>query len=100
MTVLLLLLSLILALSSSVQNSASQDDKSPVAIITSKWFRDRQPIDNAVSVSVPPVAAVTSADKIYERQRRGNDPAGGRDPKADTLDARGAELERIVKESR
>ena len=100
MRVLLLLLSLFLVLGSSAQNSASQDDKSPVVIITSKWFRDRQPIDNAVSVSVAPVAAVTSADKIYERQKRVNDPAGVRDPKADTLDARGAELDRIVQESR
>ncbi len=100
MRVLLLILSLLLISESSVQNSASQDDKSPVVIITSKWFRDRQPIDNAVSVSIPPVAAVTSADKIYERQKRANDPAGVRDPKADTLDARGAELDRIVQESR
>src|SRR5438046_3476910 len=100
MRVLLLLLSLLPIPGSLAQNSASQDDKSPVVIITSKWLRDRQPIDNAVSVSVPPVAAVTSADKIYERQRRVNDPAGVRDPKADTLDARGAELDRIVQESR
>ena len=100
MRVLLLILSLLLIPESSAQNSASEDGKSPVVIITSKWFRDRQPIDNAVSVSVPPVAAVTSADKIYERQRRVNDPAGVRDPKADTLDARGAELDRIVQESR
>ena len=100
MRVLLLLLSLLFIPGSLAQNSASQDDKSPVVIITSKWLRDRQPIDNAVSVSVPPVAAVTSADKIYERQKRVNDPAGVRDPKADTLDARGAELDRIVQESR
>jgi len=100
MRVLLLLLLLLLIPGSLAQNSAGQGDKSPVVIITSKWFRDRQPIDNAVSVSVPPVAAVTSADKIYERQKRVNDPAGTRDPKADTLDARGAELDRIVQESR
>src|SRR2546427_4515234 len=100
MRVLLLLLSLLLIPGSLAQNSASQDDKSPVVIITSKWLRDRQPIDNAVSVSVPPVAAVTSADKIYERQRRVNDPAGVRDPKADTPDARGAEVDRIVQETR
>ena len=100
MRVLLLLLSLLFIPGSLAQNSASQDDKAPVVIITSKWLRDRQPIDNAVSASVPPVAAVTSADKIYERQKRVNDPAGVRDPKADTLDARGAELDRIVQESR
>lgn len=100
MRVLLLLFSLLLITGSLAQNSASQDDKSPVVIITSRWFRDRQPIDNAVSVSIAPVAAVTSADKIYERQKRANDPAGVRDPKADTLDARSADLDRIVQESR
>lgn len=100
MRVLLFLLPVLLIPGSLAQNSASQDDKTPVVIIASKWFRDRQPIDNAVSVSVPPVAAVTAADKISERQRRANDPAGVRDPKADTLDARGAELDRIVQESR
>src|SRR2546427_10336961 len=98
MRVLLLILSLLLIPESSAQNSASEDGKSPVVIITSKWFRDRQPIDNAVSVSVPPVAAITSADKIYERQRRGQDPAGGKGPKAHTPDARGAQMGRSVQE--
>ena len=100
MRVLLLLFSLLLVTEPSIQNSPGQDDKSPIVIITSRWSRDRQAIENAVSVSVSPAAAMTAADKISERQRRVNDPAGVRDPKADTLDARGAELDRIVQESR
>jgi len=100
MRVLLLLFSLLLVTEPSIQNSPGQDDKSPIVIITSRWSRDRQAIENAVSVSVSPAAAITAADKISERQRRVNDPAGVRDPKADTLDARGAELDRIVQESR
>jgi hypothetical protein len=84
----------------AVQKVGSQEDRSPLVIISSKWFKDRQPADNAVSVSVAPAAAITSADKISERQRRANDPVGVRDPNADTLDARGAELDRIVQESR
>jgi hypothetical protein len=39
-------------------------------------------------------------DKNFERNRRINDPAGARDPNADTLDARSAALEKIVQEAR
>lgn len=91
---------LLLVSSSFAQDLGVPGNESPVLIITSRWFRDRQPVENSASVSVPPVAAVTAADKISERQRRANDPQGVRDPRADTLDARGAELERIVQESR
>ena len=100
MRVLFLLLSPLLIPGSLAQNGASQDDKSPVVIITSKWFRDRQSSDNAVSVSTTPAPAMISANRNFERQRRVNDPAGVRDPNADTLDGRGAELDRIVQQSR
>jgi hypothetical protein len=43
---------------------------------------------------------MTSADKVNERAKRINDPAGVRDPLADTLDARSAALEKSVQESR
>ena len=100
MRVLLVLLFLLLIPCSSAQNSASQENRSPVSIISSKWFRDRQSIDNAVSVSTTPAPAMISANRNFERQRRINDPAGVRDPNADTLDGRAAELDRIVQQSR
>ena len=42
---------------------------------------------------------MTQADKNYDRNLRINDPAGTRDPNADTLDARGAALEKSVRDS-
>ncbi len=44
-----------------------------------------------------PSRAVTTADKNLERNARANDPAGKRDPNADTLDARGQALEAITR---
>jgi hypothetical protein len=80
--------------------SQNPDDKSPLVVLDFKWSRDRQPVTNAVSVSTTPAPAMTAANKNFEKQRRVNDPAGVRDPNADTLDGRGAELERIVQQSR
>ena len=39
---------------------------------------------------------MTQANKNLERTARGNDPAGVRDPNADTVDSRGAALEKSV----
>jgi hypothetical protein len=95
----LLLLPLLLIFGDSTQNPAPLDGSSPVVVVSFKWFKDRQPIDNAVAAPTPQPAPI-AADKNFERQKRINAPAGDRDPHADTLDARGAELERIVQESR
>lgn len=97
MFILVLLLPLFMI---SAKAQQSTDEESPLVVLAFKWVRDRQPLDNAVSVSVPPVAAVTANDKIFARQRRANDPAGMRDPNADSIDSRSAELDRIVQESR
>ena len=97
----LLLLPLLLIFGGSTQNPAPQDgSSSPVVVVGFKWFKDRQPVDNAVAAPVLPQSAPISADKNFERQKRINASAGDRDPHADTLDARGAELDRIVQESR
>lgn len=82
------------------QTSALVDEnKLPVVVVDAGWLRDRRASDQAVQ-SVGPAAAPTRADKNFERQKRVNDPVGVRDPNADTLDSRGAELERIVQQSR
>ncbi len=77
-----------------------QSEQAPLTVLSSKWGRDRQPIGNAVSASVALQPAMISPNKSNERQKRVNDPAGIRDPTADTLDGRAAELDRIVQESR
>jgi hypothetical protein len=97
MRIFLFLLPFLLMTGSPLQNP---DDKSPLVVLDFKWSRDRQPVTNAVSASMTPAPAMTAANKNFEKQRRINDPAGVRDPNADTLDGRGAELERIVQESR
>lgn len=96
----LLLLRLLLLFGYSGQNPAPTDESSPIVVVSFKWFKDRQPIDNAVSSLSVPQPALIAADKNFEKQKRINASAGDRDPHADTLDARGSELERIVQESR
>jgi hypothetical protein len=100
MKLLLLLPCLLLPGLSYGQTSAPvEETKSPVVILDAGWLRDRRGSDQAVQ-SMAPAAAPTKADKNFERQKRINDPAGVRDPNADSLDSRGSELERIVQQSR
>src|SRR6266542_3664143 len=78
----------------------SPKDNAPVLIVNFRWVKDRQPIGNASSASVTPAPAMIAANRNFEKQKRINDPAGVRDPNADTLDGRGAELDRITQEAR
>jgi hypothetical protein len=97
----LLLLSLILIFISPYQDKAVSDDGSLVVVLGSKWSKSRHKIEKAeTAATVAPAAAMTAADRNFERNRRINDPAGARDPNADTLDARSAALEKIVQEAR
>jgi hypothetical protein len=96
----LLLLPLLLIFGHSSQNSAPVDESSPVVVVSHKWFKDRQPADNAVSLTAAPQPGITNADKNFARQQRVNASAGDRDPRADSVDTRAGELERIVQESR
>jgi hypothetical protein len=72
-------------------------EDSPLTVLSARWSRDRQPIENAASGSsiLPPQPAMTRDNKNFEKQRRINAPPGERDPNADTTDTRGNELERI-----
>src|SRR5688572_5796382 len=70
-------------------------DGSPITVLTFKWSRSRQAVGTSHSDKPVPSRAVTTADKNLERNARVNDPAGKRDPNADTLDARGQALEAI-----
>jgi len=96
----LLLLPLFLTPSPSPQNPTAVEESSPVVVLSFKWFKDRQPVENAVKAPTTPQPAMIAANKNFEKQRRVNASAGERDPNADTLDGRSAELERIVQESR
>jgi hypothetical protein len=97
---ILFLLPLLLVFGDLTQNPTPPDESPPVVVVSFKWSRDRQSIDHAVASTSSPQPALITADKNFERQKRVNASAGERDPRADTLDARGAELDRIVQESR
>ena len=72
-------------------------DESQIAVISYKWSRTRQTRDNAPGDNPLPAGAVTQADKNFDKNARINDPAGVRDPKADTTDTRSSELEKSVR---
>ena len=100
MKFLWLLLFLLFSVPLYAQTNAPDDRKAPIVVVGAKWMRDRQASDKAVQSAVGPAPAITKESKNFERQKRVNDPVGMRDPNADTLDARGSELERIVQQSR
>jgi hypothetical protein len=93
-------LPLLLILLAPIQNPSYTTEGEPVLVVSSRWARSRLTVEQAESVSVPPVAAVISANKIVERNRRADIPAGMRDPNLDTLDGRSAALEKSVQDSR
>jgi len=94
----LLLLTLLLPL--TLQGGAVAPDGSPLAVVGSRWEKGRIAVPKADTSRTTPAAAMSPADRNFERNRRINDPAGVRDPKADTLDGRSAALEKSVQESR
>ncbi|HMH45726.1 MAG TPA: hypothetical protein VK557_19720 [Pyrinomonadaceae bacterium] len=100
MKFLLLLLFLLFCTPAYAQTNAPDDEKIPVVIVSASWGRERQSSDKAVQSAVGPAPAMTKNNRNFERQKRVNDPAGMRDPNADTVDARASELERIVQQSR
>lgn len=72
----------------------------PVAVLGFKWTKTRQRIELPDNKGTTPAAAMTAANRNFERNRRINDPAGVRDPNADTLDGRSAALDKAVRDSR
>lgn len=82
------------------QGELSSDESSMVNVVSNKWARDRQQVEQATPMLNAPVAAVISQNKNFERNRRANLPPGERDPNLDTIDGRSAALERSVQSSR
>jgi len=68
-------------------------DEGPITVLSFKWSKIQQTTPASGSNPLP-ARAVTPNDKNLERNARINDPAGTRDPNADTLDMRGQELEK------
>lgn len=95
---LLLLLLLILPVE---QNQVAVDDESALAVLAFKWSKTRQVIEQLDQTgTTAPAAAMIPANKNFARQQRINAQAGDRDPNADTLDGRSAQMEKNVQASR
>ena len=99
-----LLLLLLISGSSMVvvpqQNSVSSSESSSLEVIEFKWTRRRQQPEKLEPGIPQPGAMVNPATRTYERSTRINQPRGERDPTADTLEARSAEMDRNVQEAR
>ena len=96
LSVLLLLLFASPALAQEV--SAGE---TPISVLSYRWSRDRRAMELVdTSNRNSPQAAMIPQNKNFQRNARINDPAGVRDPNADTLDGRSAELDRITAEAR
>lgn len=93
-------LTLLLIFLMPIQDPTFTSEGTPVLVVSSKWAKSRLTAEQANSVSVPPVAAVIPANKIRERERRAEIPAGARDPNLDTVDGRSAAIEKSIQESR
>ena len=84
----------------SVVPQQSNSESSPVAVLSSRWAKARKVVENPESVGVPPASAMIPANKNFARNVRMNEPMGVRDPNADTIDGRSAQIEKSVQESR
>jgi len=96
----LLALSLLALLFNPGQNPLPPQEGSPVTVIELKWSKTRQPAQKLDPAGTGPAAAMTSADKNFERNRRANDPPWAIDPHTQTVDGRAAAIEKSVQESR
>jgi len=93
---ILLLLSLLLSLLPVWQTAVD----SPLTVNSFKWTRARRTIETPEAEGNAPARAMIPQNRIFARTARVNDPAGSRDPNADTIDGRSAALEKSVAESR
>jgi hypothetical protein len=102
--ILMLLLS-VLAMSLCASPTLAQvvfgDEAAPLAVLSHRWSRERRAME-LIDTSAPdsPQPAMIPQNKNFARNARVNDPAGVRDPNADTIDGRSAELDRITSQAR
>ncbi|MEN3327485.1 MAG: hypothetical protein V7638_2292 [Acidobacteriota bacterium] len=77
-----------------------KNENSPLTIVSFKWSRARRTVETQTDQGTVPARAMIPQNKNFARNARINDPAGVRDPNADTLDGRSEALEKSVQESR
>lgn len=86
----------------SVNQRPPASDGSMLTVMSHKWSKSRQAMEKMDTQTAAPIPepARIPANRNFQRNVRINDPAGARDPNADTTDGRAAALEKIVQESR
>jgi hypothetical protein len=87
---------------SNNENSRLTNENSPLLVTSFKWSRARRTVETQPEQEqgTVPARAMIPQNKVFARNARINDPAGARDPNADTLDGRSEALEKSVQESR
>ena len=82
------------------QQVSTADAGAPIVVVGFKSYKSRKAIPKSEPTSTAPAAAVTRDDINYEKSKRPVYTAGAPDPRTLSVDARSAELEKIVQESR
>ena len=96
---LLLLISTISLVAYSYQNPPSAQETS-MAVLEFKWSKKRQQVEQMPPGYTQPQAMTNPATRNYERNTRINQSRGERDPTADTLEARSADIEKNIQAAR
>ena len=78
----------------------NSNEASPLVVTSFKWSHARRAVETKTDEGTVPARAMIPQNKNFARNARINDPAGVRDPNADTLDGRSEALEKSVQESR
>lgn len=84
----------------SYQNVAVPADGSALAVLEYKWSKTLLAVGKQDPGAPGPAQLVTRASKNYERDNRGAQQQGIRDPQADTVDGRSAAIEKNIQDSR
>jgi len=95
----LLLVSTVSLLASPPQNPLPPDTSS-MAVVEFKWSKRRQPAEKLEPGLTQPASTLHPSDKNFQRNMRINQSRGARDPTADTIDTRSAEIEKAVQATR
>ena len=96
---LLALISTISLVTYSYQNPPASGPTS-MAVLEFKWSKKRQQVEQGSPGYTQPQAMTNPATRNYERNTRINQPRGERDPTADTLEARSADIEKNIQSAR
>lgn len=97
--ILSLLILTIAFIAYSSQNPPSSVETS-MAVLEFKWSKKRQQVEQMSPGYTQPQAMTNPATRNYERNTRINQSRGERDPTADTLEARSADIEKNIQAAR